>query len=240
MPNVSMATQAGARFTRLLVIAVFRGRRTVQCDCGTTKDVAAKDLFHGRTRSCGCLQRELVSTRTRQSNKVRVGTVSRQLTVVRVISPPQGIFGRTKCEVMCTCGSTLIVDVRQLKDKVSCGCLRRKRIRPPKKPRIMHGHSAGGIVSREYSSWTMMKVRCYSQKYIHFDYYGGRGIKVCDRWLGFDGFAHFLADMGTRPIGKSIDRYPNKNGNYEPGNCRWATAKEQAQNRNPPRRTRWG
>ncbi len=232
MSNVSMATQPGARFNRLVVLAVFGAKRAVQCDCGESKQVAAKDLFHGRTGSCGCLQRELTAERSRQRNAVSVDTVSGRLTVVRMIAPA---LGRTQCEVVCTCGSTLIVEAHQLRDKGSCGCLRRKKTRAPKRPRNTHGHTTGGAVSREYSSWTQMKVRCYNRNYLHFDYYGGRGIVVCDRWLEPDGFANFLTDMGPRPAGKSLDRYPNKNGNYEPGNCRWATAKEQAQNRNPRR-----
>jgi hypothetical protein len=58
-----------------------------------------------------------------------------------------------------------------------------------------------------------------------------RGVKVCERWQKFE---NFLADMGERPQGRTLDRYPNNAGNYEPGNCRWATAKEQAANRKPP------
>lgn len=95
-----------------------------------------------------------------------------------------------------------------------------------------HGHtSIGNTLARTptYQSWRCMKERCYYDRHPWYDRYGGRGITVCDRWLGYGtGFANFLADMGPRPSANhSIDRHPNPNGNYEPSNCRWADKSQQ-------------
>lgn len=98
--------------------------------------------------------------------------------------------------------------------------------------REKHGHAAGGKTSPEYKSWLNMTQRCRTPSATGYHYYGGRGIKVCDRWSDF---TLFLADMGPRPPGTTLDRFPDQAGDYEPGNCRWATAKEQAANRRLPR-----
>jgi hypothetical protein len=76
-----------------------------------------------------------------------------------------------------------------------------------------------------------MNARCSNPKHIAFPYYGALGVTICERWLGREGFANFLADMGEKPRGMSIDRFPDKGGNYEPTNCRWATATTQSRNR---------
>lgn len=85
---------------------------------------------------------------------------------------------------------------------------------------------------REYSSWRAMKKRCADPEDDSFHRYGGRGIKVCDKWL--KDFDAFLSDLGPRPIGTTLDRIDG-NGHYEPGNCRWATRVEQSVNRKTTR-----
>ena len=85
--------------------------------------------------------------------------------------------------------------------------------------------------SAEYNSWKNMKERCTVKSRVEYENYGGRGIRVCERWLLHgEGFRNFLADMGPRPIGKTLDRI-NPQGHYEPTNCRWADAKVQNLNK---------
>jgi hypothetical protein len=89
-----------------------------------------------------------------------------------------------------------------------------------------HGHAIRGAVSPTYVCYKSMHWRCSQSNKQDCQYYSDRGVIVCERWMGPDGFDRFLDDMGLKPPGKQIDRYPDPDGNYEPDNCRWATPAE--------------
>jgi hypothetical protein len=138
----------------------------------------------------------------------------------------------------CSCGSMKVLPMQNVTYKAfptkSCGCLPDTR----RRPKVPHGHARNhkdrpGYGTRTYRSWQSMKQRCLNTRVKEWKYYGGRGITVCEPWKEFK---NFLADMGERPIGLTLDRYPDNDGNYEPGNCRWATKKEQTQNSRVVRR----
>jgi hypothetical protein len=133
----------------------------------------------------------------------------------------------------CVCGKEKLVSARCLVHGLvrSCGCLSKEITVKHNKDRTRHGHSASRVVTSEYKSWVTAKQRCGNPHNHNFPGYGGRGIKVCDRWL--HSFENFFADMGPKPEPKSLYSLDRVlvNGNYEPSNCRWATASEQARNR---------
>ena len=132
-----------------------------------------------------------------------------------------------KCR--CDCGGEIVAQSQKLRDgrALSCGCLRGQS---PGSRRTVHG----GVGTPTTSHGRLRRARCFNPNSDHYAEYGGAGITTCDRWK--DSFAAFLDDMGERPEGKTLDRFPNRTGNYEPGNCRWATPLEQARNRKWPRK----
>jgi hypothetical protein len=123
----------------------------------------------------------------------------------------------------CVCGAERTVLQKHLVSghTSSCGCLKGLK-------RTRHGHRCRGVSSKTYDAWASMTQRCYDPKCDSYQLYGGRGIRVCDRWRDF---ACFLEDMGERPEGMSLDRFPDADGDYRPGNARWATAIQQANNK---------
>jgi hypothetical protein len=138
----------------------------------------------------------------------------------------------------CDCGEETQVTTSNLRkgNTRSCGCLHRETTAAH---RLRHGHAKKGRITRTYISYEAMLARCLNPKNIGFHRYGGRGIAICERWQSGDGsrsgFECFVADLGERPEGTTLDRREG-DGNYEPGNCRWATPGEQSRNTS---RNRW-
>ena len=134
--------------------------------------------------------------------------------------------GYTAWRCSCECGNEVTVAGKALRNgnTKSCGCMAKSALIERNKASAKHGMSN----SAAFTVWTNMKERCLNPNHKSFNRYGGRGIKICDRWL--ESFENFLTDMGHPLPGLSIDRI-EVSGNYEPGNCRWATAEEQSNNR---------
>lgn len=142
-----------------------------------------------------------------------------------VIERAGGAAGHSLWLCHCECGATSTVPgvvLVQGKSR-SCGCLSREVSRASGKKNTRHGHT----YSPTHRSWSAMKTRCLDPGSKDYPRYGARGISICARWMTFE---NFLQDMGARPDGTSLDRWPNQSGNYEPGNCRWATPAEQTRN----------
>lgn len=158
----SVEVKPGERFVRWTVTGERwaridgHARRLIncRCDCGTIREIVLSRLTRGLTQSCGCLAREMNSTRMRR-------------------------------------------------------------------------HGEASARTKEFRAWEAAKGRCFNPRNPKYPRYGGRGIGMCARWRG--DFSAFLSDMGRKPSGTTLDRIDN-DGNYEPGNCRWATPKVQAQN----------
>jgi len=127
----------------------------------------------------------------------------------------------------CECGTVFLSNAHHVRRGrvISCGCYRKGPWR-----NLRHGHGRSGKQTRVYNIWKNMHSRCNNPNAEFYYCYGGRGIKVCGRWSGRDGFQNFFDDMGEPPKGYSIERI-EVNGDYEPRNCEWKNSHDQSRNK---------
>lgn len=225
-----MKNLIGQKFGRLTVMDIAesgkRKKYKCQCECGTMCTVRSDGLTSGHTQSCGCLKRERQSEAN--SKDIKPGAVFSRYTVVENTGEKDS-SGAYLYKCRCECGNEKTVTGTALRTgKVqSCGCLRKER-------QIAAIKTHGGYKSRLYHIWDAMVQRCTNQNHPSYNYYGGRGIKVCGEWR--DSFEVFQTwaysngyDDGAEKWECTLDR-KETNGNYDPANCRWITQKEQMNN----------
>ncbi len=136
--------------------------------------------------------------------------------------------GHTFWKCRCDCGATTTVTKCAMVSKrtSSCGCFQRDQ---REKACTIHGEAARGKRTPEHRAWAAMKSRCLHKSCKAYEYYGGRGITVCRRWL--NSFVNFISDMGRKPNPSLTLERINNDGHYEPSNCKWATRRDQSLNR---------
>ena len=210
--------EPGMRFGKLTVISEAEPNRAggkqwlCKCDCGNELVLYDSALRKHLVGSCGCTERVDLTGQ-------RFGHL---LVLERALRAPSG---QSQWLCQCDCGKKKVVNVCGLRTKrytPSCGCISHGQF---KERNTTHGLSNDYL----YGVWAAMKSRCYDPKNDRYHRYGGRGIKVCDRWL--EDFKNFYDDMApTFQPGLQLDRIHN-DGDYCPENCHWVTPKENARNR---------
>lgn len=192
-----------------------------RCECGFEKEISKSSLINGMSTKC----------RTCSNSSNEKARIARQRPAVPgdrfgrwvVLDESETRGGDLYHSCRCDCGVVSQIQATVLRGGHSSMCQHCSR-----SSRATHGETVGGKISCEYKTWVDIQTRCNN---VDDTRYGGRGIRVAEEWLGPGGFERFLAHVGRRPSAKhSIDRIDN-DGNYEPGNVRWATAKEQARNK---------
>ncbi len=197
-----------------------------RCKCGNIACVKGKSLTSGASKSCGCLQREIAAKTLQSRMEDLTGKRFGELTVLG-ISEHGRKTRNIKWQCRCSCGEIVNVFGGNLRRGNTTRCRKCSyKVIGDKKTTFRKQNI------RLYGIWSGMKTRCYDKNIEYFDRYGGRGITMCDEWLGENGFENFYKwsmENGYKD-GLTIDR-KDVNGNYEPSNCQWATQKEQQNNK---------
>lgn len=179
-----------------------------KCDCGNEKYINCQSLTRNLTKSCGCVAK---------SKEYNINDKYGELLIVDILEKS----GSKKIKVLCSCGNIFEMFASSLKinKNLHCGCKNGPKITD----------------LPEYSTWSNIKQRCYNPKTEHFEFYGGRGIRVCERWI--NSFENFYKDIGQKPSNKFWIERKDVNGDYSPENCYWAEISQQQHNRNKMKNT---